>query len=66
MKGIRICQWALIEDGGLMFVRGKVFNHPVLKNGSVTVVEIVDFDLGNGMTETVAGAKYLLGAPARL
>jgi predicted aconitase with swiveling domain len=75
----RICQWTLIDplDEDIakchpqivsgMKLKGRVFNHPSVKNGSiVTTGVVINFDLGGGFVETERGAKYLLGSPARL
>jgi hypothetical protein len=78
-NGIRICQWSLIdpldEDVAKchpqvvkgMKLKGRVFNHPSVKNGTIVTTGIIEnFDLGGGIVETVKGINYLLGSPARL
>jgi len=75
----RICQWILVDPldediakshpqvANGMKLKGKVFNHPSVKNGTMVTTGIIEnFDLGDGIIETVKGAKYLLGSPARL
>jgi len=69
----RICQWVLVdlldEDDSSSGPRlkGKVFNHPVIKDGSFVMTGVIEnFDLGDGFVETINGNKYVLGSPARL
>ena len=77
----RICQWVMIDplDDDVsklhpdlrfamgMKIRGKVFNHPIIKNGAIETTAIVLGVIGEGRVfETIKGEQFLIGSPAAL